>query len=509
LPELLAGLDDSGIDALPCADAGDAEVPLVDLSQAGASEAIAEACRDWGMFAVLGHGFAPTRIELCLAEMRRFFARPLPEKQALSRSLDNPWGFNDRELTKNRRDRKQVFDIGPDQSDPADPFGGTTPWPEVDPVFAATMRGWKDACEVLSDRLLALIFAGLGESAATAEAQFRPFATGFLRLNRYPLGDPLAGPDPRDGARAVHHHTDAGALTVLLEDGTPGLQVLRDGRWHDVRPRPGALIINIGDMVEVWSNGLYPAPVHRVLAMDARERVSAPYFHNPAWGATIAPLPGALAFSGAPRFHPIPWAEFRRRRAEGDFGDYGAEVQIGDWGSPGLTRPQLLSQQAELFTARRILAPDKRNLAIGIGGLERARDDIGAIKNPGIECHFRQHGQPQAIIDHLHQSVQAGADHGGRGAQFRAVAGGQRLVFQAMPVFEQQKPVFVDQAGQDLVGRVARIVLGKGDVEGIEFDGFLLHFSRRIGQGKQHAIGAAMVQRFHRRRARLLAQEQF
>ena len=47
-------------------------------------------------------------------------------------------------------------------------------------------------------------------------------------------------------------------------------------------PRPGALIVNIGDMVQVWSNGLYPAPVHRVLAMDKRERVSAPYFHNPA-----------------------------------------------------------------------------------------------------------------------------------------------------------------------------------------------------------------------------------
>lgn len=334
MPEFLAGLDDTVIDALPCADAGSVEVPLVDLAQAGAAGAIAEACRDWGMFALVGHGFASAEVAHCLAEMRRFFARPLCAKQALSRCLDNPWGFNDRELTKNRRDRKQVFDIGPDQSDPADPFGGTTPWPEADTEFAATMRGWKTRCEALSDRLLALIFAELGESAATAEAAFRPFATGFLRLNLYPVGDPLAGSDPREGARAVHHHTDAGALTVLLEDGTPGLQVLRHGRWHDVRPRPGALIVNIGDMVGVWSNGLYPAPVHRVLAMDARERVSAPYFHNPAWGATIAPLPGALALNGAAKFGPIPWAEFRRRRAEGDFGDYGAEVQISDWAVP-------------------------------------------------------------------------------------------------------------------------------------------------------------------------------
>ena len=325
------GLGDADIDALPRADSGDAQIPLVELSKPGACEAIAGACRDWGMFALTGHGFADAEAEQCLAEMRRFFARPLSQKQALSRSRDNPWGFNDRELTKNRRDRKQVFDIGPDHSDPADPFGGSTPWSEADPRFAETMRAWKAKCEALSDRLLAQIFVGLGESAATAEAAFRPFATGFLRLNLYPLGDPLAGPDPSDGARAVHHHTDAGALTVLLEDGTAGLQVLRHDHWHDVRPLPGALIVNIGDMVEVWSNGLYRAPVHRVLAMDARERVSAPYFHNPAWGAMISPLSGALAQSGSPRFRPIPWAEFRRRRAEGDYGDYGQEVQIGDW----------------------------------------------------------------------------------------------------------------------------------------------------------------------------------
>jgi isopenicillin N synthase-like dioxygenase len=173
--------------------------------------------------------------------------------------------------------------------------------------------------------------AGLGEPPASAAVAFQPFATSFLRLNHYPVHDPIAGIDPQGGGRAVHHHTDAGTLTVLLEDGTPGLQVLRDGLWHDVRPQHGALIVNIGDMVEVWSNGLYPAPVHRVLAMDRRERLSAPYFHNPAWGATIAPLPGALAQSGPPRFQPIPWAHFRRRRAEGDFGDYGSEVQISDW----------------------------------------------------------------------------------------------------------------------------------------------------------------------------------
>ncbi len=329
MPEQPAGANDAAIDALPRA--SHAAVPLIDLAQPGAEAAIARACREWGLFQITGHGIDPALAAACLAEMRRFFARSAAEKLALVRSLDNPWGYNDRELTKNRRDRKQVFDIGPDQRDAADPFGGATPWPEGDTDFADTMCRWKQACEALSGRLLGIIIAGLGEPPTSAAAAFQPFSTGFLRLNHYPVHDPIAGTDPQGGGRAVYHHTDAGALTVLLEDGTPGLQVLRDGFWHDVLPQPGALIVNIGDMAQVWSNGLYVAPLHRVLAMDRSERVSAPYFHNPAWGATIAPLPGALGKNGSPRFHPIPWGLFRRRRAEGDFGDYGSEVQISDW----------------------------------------------------------------------------------------------------------------------------------------------------------------------------------
>lgn len=334
MPDPAHGIDDAAIDALPRADAEAAQVPPVDLARPDALAAIAQACRDWGIFALSGHGIDAAQPEQVLAEMRRFFARPAAEKQALARSLDNPWGYNDRELTKNRRDRKQVFDIGPDARDPADPFAGMTPWPEGHETFVTIMRAWKARCAGLSRRLLAMIFDGLGEPAAAADAAFRPFDTSFLRLNHYPLAYPLAGPSPQDGLRAVHHHSDAGALTILLEDGTPGLQVLRHGRWHDVPPRPGTLIVNIGDMVEVWSNGLYRAPVHRVLAMDRRERVSAPYFYNPAYGATVAPLPGALALTGAARFRPIPWGEFRRRRAEGDFGDYGREVQISDYALP-------------------------------------------------------------------------------------------------------------------------------------------------------------------------------
>ena len=79
------------------------------------------------------------------------------------------------------------------------------------------------------------------------------------------------------------------------------------------------------------SNDLYRAPLHRVLAMTEHERYSAPFFYNPSYRAAIAPLPGVARRRGGARYRPIPWAEFRRLRAEGDYGDYGREVQIGDY----------------------------------------------------------------------------------------------------------------------------------------------------------------------------------
>ena len=95
--------------------------------------------------------------------------------------------------------------------------------------------------------------------------------------------------------------------------------------WHSVEPIPGAFTINIGDMVQVWSNDLYRAPPHRVLAMDSSDRYSLPFFYNPSYDAVIEPL------VGPPRYRPISWGEFRRRRAGGDYASYGTEVQISEW----------------------------------------------------------------------------------------------------------------------------------------------------------------------------------
>ncbi len=118
---------------------------------------------------------------------------------------------------------------------------------------------------------------------------------------------------------------------MLLQDEVSGLQVFRDGLWYDIPTVEGAMVINTGDMMQVWSNDIYQAAIHRVLAMHSRKRFSVPFFFNPAADCEVEPLPSVSGTERPARYHPIVWGEFRGKRSDGDFADYGAEVQIAQY----------------------------------------------------------------------------------------------------------------------------------------------------------------------------------
>lgn len=345
-------------DRAPIAQGSDARelVPVIDLGGAEGmrdpatiarvAQEIGDACRDWGFFQVVNHGIETAHIAAVWDAVAAFFALPRGDKRALNRSQDNPWGYFDRELTKNQRDKKEIFDIGPETDDASisdDPFSGATPWPETQPAFKAALRAHFKACEALSRTILEAICLGLGMPKARLDQSFEPNHTSFLRLNYYPVDDPLSDLSDSEHGEAdlgIHHHSDAGAVTVLLQDNVGGLQVFKDGLWHNVQPVDGAFVINIGDMVQVWSNDEYRAALHRVAAMDTVERYSIPFFFNPAYDALVAPLENA---DTPKRYRAIDWGEFRRRRADGDYANVGKEVQISDYAINGLERDQPLA----------------------------------------------------------------------------------------------------------------------------------------------------------------------
>jgi isopenicillin N synthase-like dioxygenase len=297
-------------------------VPMIDLRGAPvqSAEKLATACAEWGFFHVVNHGVDTQLIASLQAASRDFFSLPPRIKQTVSRTMDNPFGYYDRELTKNLRDRKEIFDYAPDE---------TTPWPPSPPGFQAILEDYALACHRLALQLIAICCEALGADRDTLERHFQSGHSSFLRLNHYPCTDPLAGTDaPPAGLYGISQHSDAGAITVLLQDELAGLQVLRDSSWVDVTPVAGTLTINIGDMLQVWSNDRYRAPLHRVRSSSEMARYSAAYFCNPDYNTIVAPLSPTVSTAEAAHYQPISWAKFRRLRAMGDYGDYGEEIQL-------------------------------------------------------------------------------------------------------------------------------------------------------------------------------------
>ena len=98
-----------------------------------------------------------------------------------------------------------------------------------------------------------------------------------------------------------------------------------------VSPIPGAIVVNTGDMMQVWSNDRYRAAIHRVLAMEKTDRYSIPFFFNPGANTVAEPLPTTVSKQNPARYRQISWSEYRGARTDGDYADYGHEIQISDF----------------------------------------------------------------------------------------------------------------------------------------------------------------------------------
>ena len=308
------------------------DIPVVDFSKLGSADGndreLVRACEEFGFFQVVNHGIEQTQCEEFISATKQFFALHPDKKQALLRTSENPWGYYDRELTKNKQDWKQVFDFGIDQNDGDYPT--ISQWPEDIKGFKKIMLDWFRSCETISATLLKRIVGTLIQDSDQLSHFFEPTNSSFVRLNYYPLCDDPADSsldNPEHGHLGVSHHTDAGALTVLIQDAVPGLQLKSGNQWHTIIPETDALIVNIGDLLQVWSNDRYKAALHRVKANGSEERFSAPFFYNPAYSCDCTPLHS----DKKPRYRTVNWKDFRKARTDGDYADIGKENQISDY----------------------------------------------------------------------------------------------------------------------------------------------------------------------------------
>ena len=310
---------------IPTINLEEAESPGSDLSRLDA------ACREHGFFLLSHHGLEAS-IEAMWAESRAFFAEPSDVKRELGRSEKIPLGYYDRELTKRRRDQKEVFDFMQSRADGSD----LNQWPRGRPEFRSAMEGFFDAASGIAARTLLLVLRALNSSSSAAKASVvGDPRTSNVRLNYYPEEDPLSVGDRSRvtalGDMALHHHTDPGILTLLLQDDSGGLQTYSvSNGWIDVAPVSGTIVVNLGDAMQVWSNDHYRAAVHRVLPMatiGCSGRFSTPYFFNPPGNATLEPLIAESLES--PKYRAFTWKEYIKGRVDDNFVDLGEDdIQI-------------------------------------------------------------------------------------------------------------------------------------------------------------------------------------
>ena len=306
----------------------------------GVARQLDQACRRFGFVRITGHGVPDELRERLTSLARAFFALPDATKAGIEMALGGSawrgWFPVGGELTSGIPDGKEGIyfgeELAPDHPDVVAglPLHGANLFPADPADLGSAVVEWMDAMTSLGLTLLRALAIGLGldehwfdDHVTDVPAGVGP--TTLFRIFNYP---PTWGGDDDWGVR---EHTDYGLLTILAQDGTNGLEVHSDpssdhGGWIDVPGDPDVFVVNLGDMLERMTRGLYRSTPHRVRNTSGVGRLSFPFFLDPSWDATVTAMPlaeldGESSAGGRPRWAHGRWARERWARGRWDGAD--------------------------------------------------------------------------------------------------------------------------------------------------------------------------------------------
>ncbi|KAL6642695.1 hypothetical protein ACP70R_020876 [Stipagrostis hirtigluma subsp. patula] len=288
-------------------------IPVIDLSklcdpQSSYEECskLGSACQQWGFFQLINHGVPDEVIRDLRKDVSEFFKLPLEAKKAYSQLPNSIEGYG------------QVFVVSEEQKlDWADMFylvlrpnesRDVRLWPAHPPSFRTSIDRYSSETAKVARCLLEFLAKDMGAEPESLLEVFQGEPQG-LRMNYYPpcrQANKVLGMSP---------HTDGAGLTLLLQvNGVPGLQIRRDSKWFAVDALDGAFIVNVGDILEILSNGKYRSIEHRAVVHPSRERISAAVFHRPCQDALIGPLPELVKHGdGKARYRSVGYLDFMKR----------------------------------------------------------------------------------------------------------------------------------------------------------------------------------------------------
>ena len=278
-------------------------LPIIDLSlpEVENTSALHHALKNQGFLYVKNHG-VPEELQSSLSDLsRRFFqlAESAKNEIAMERGGKAWRGYFPfkGELTAGIPDLKEglYFGMEQDESHPevkkGTPLHGPNLWSSSKELvdMRTVVSSYMDHMNHLGNRLMQLTALGLGLEQEYFSDRYGDEPTRLFRIFNYPYQEQAI-------SWGVHEHTDMGFLTILLQDENGGLEVRSRGsdEWVSAPPIPGTFVINIGDMLELWTHGIYQATLHRVKNTSGNDRMSFPFFFDPSWHSKLKAIDQGL-----------------------------------------------------------------------------------------------------------------------------------------------------------------------------------------------------------------------
>ncbi|KAL9234962.1 hypothetical protein vseg_009770 [Gypsophila vaccaria] len=269
-------------------------IPIIDLDEGDTGilvEKIARASEEYGLFLITNHGIPRELCESMLSAVTNLFHLPPQAKSVLvsdDPTKDVRIANHYRKVEDNGVQKGKKFSMWSEVfKHPWHPTddGFTALLPSDPPEYRSAVTEYAKEMGVLMSRLLSLMSQGLGLEGGYLLKVLGNDPLCRAQANYYP---PCSNPDLTLGLGV---HTDRDALTVVLPSpNVAGLQIMKDDKWIAVDPVPNALVVNLGDQLQVLSNGRYKSVLHRVVTNEHQSRVSLALFYGPDKDALIGPI---------------------------------------------------------------------------------------------------------------------------------------------------------------------------------------------------------------------------
>ncbi|KAL8500008.1 hypothetical protein ACS0TY_019849 [Phlomoides rotata] len=246
------------------------QLPVVDVSQPLSSSSfasLAAACREWGFFQIINHGISKDLYTRIQSLSNKIFCLPSENKLKLGLKTYTPHFIASPFF-------ESVRVSGPDFAASAQSCVDVVG--DVDSEFSKVLEEYGRKVSELSKIILKVVLASLGDGFDSKyyDSEFKK-CHGYLRINNYT--PPLKMEE--EGAEGLGMHTDMSCLTIVYQDEIGGLQVRsKDGKWMNIVPCEATLVVNIGDMLQAWSNDHLRSSEHRVVLNNPTNRFSLAFF---------------------------------------------------------------------------------------------------------------------------------------------------------------------------------------------------------------------------------------